>query len=135
MQTLKRCAAFCLISFLVLLACKKSPENAIYLKKRPVVNAGQDQILILPTNSTQLIGSGSDPDGTLISYQWSSMANPEPLNVGTAIRLITELKGLERGVYRFTLKVTDNDWHSAEDEVEVLVLDSLNDPCNGCWDY
>ncbi|HAS41145.1 MAG TPA: hypothetical protein DCS93_11735 [Microscillaceae bacterium] len=36
----------------------------------PVANAGNDQTLVLPTNSTTLDGSGSTDDKGIVSYQW-----------------------------------------------------------------
>ena len=42
----------------------------------PVANAGPDQTITLPTNTTTLTGSGNDPDGAIASYQWTKIAGP-----------------------------------------------------------
>lgn len=81
MKTITRCAALCLISLVVLPGCKKSDVNTPLVNQPPVANAGPDQTLIFPIDSTQLVGSGTDPDGIIISYQWEhSMENPGRIN-------------------------------------------------------
>src|SRR4029078_12771055 len=37
----------------------------------PIANAGADQSIKLPTNSTTLNGSGTDTDGSIAAYSWS----------------------------------------------------------------
>jgi hypothetical protein len=37
----------------------------------PVAHAGNSQSLLLPASATKLTGIGKDPDGTVVSYQWS----------------------------------------------------------------
>ena len=135
METLKR-SALCLISLVILLGCKKSPVAIIDDNKPPFARAGADQTLILPQNSTQLVGSGTDPDGSIISYQWFNYnESPGSFYIETAKEPATTLSYIERGRYFFTFKVTDNEGKSSTDRVLITVLDSLNDPCNGCWDY
>ena len=44
----------------------------------PVVNAGQEQTVTLNSSgdSIRLIGSATDPDGTVVSYLWSQVSGP-----------------------------------------------------------
>ena len=44
---------------------------------RPIANAGNNQNIFLPIDSVMLNGSSSvDPDGSIISYQWSKILGP-----------------------------------------------------------
>ena len=42
----------------------------------PTANAGLDKTIILPTNSVSLAGSGTDADGTVVSYLWTKIFGP-----------------------------------------------------------
>ena len=42
----------------------------------PTANAGSDQNFFFPANSANLSGSGADPDGTVVSYQWAKITDP-----------------------------------------------------------
>ena len=42
----------------------------------PVPNAGLDQTITLPVNTVTLSGSGSDGDGTIVSYVWTKISGP-----------------------------------------------------------
>src|SRR5205085_10749071 len=42
----------------------------------PIVNAGSDKVLFLPSKSATLSGSASDADGTVTSYQWIQVSGP-----------------------------------------------------------
>ena len=65
---------------------------------------GQDQNITLPTNSLVLNGSGTDPDGTIASYQWIKVSGPAAvLNDQTTPNL--SLSGLVAGTYVFRLTV------------------------------
>ena len=68
----------------------------------PTANAGADQTITLPINTVTLIGSGTDPDGTIASYQWKLGTNI----VGNTASLV--LSNLVAGDYDYTLTVTDN---------------------------
>lgn len=68
----------------------------------PTANAGDDVTITLPVNSVTLTGSGSDPDGSIASYQWKAGTNV----VATTNVLV--LSNLVAGDYDFTLTVTDN---------------------------
>ncbi|WP_223883507.1 PKD domain-containing protein, partial [Arenibacter lacus] len=42
----------------------------------PLVDAGADQSITLPTNSITLNGTGSDPDGGTVSFVWTQESGP-----------------------------------------------------------
>jgi hypothetical protein len=87
----------------------------------PTANAGSNITLTLPTNSTTLTGSGSDPDGTITKYAWTRVSGPTTYTIGTPNEAITSLMGLVQGVYVFMLTVTDNGGATASSNVTVTV--------------
>jgi len=86
----------------------------------PVSNAGADIILTLPTNSTTLFGAGSDPDGTIVTYNWIKVSGPAATlaNETTATLSVSDLV---EGVYIFRLNVTDEDLATSTDEMTLTV--------------
>ena len=87
----------------------------------PTANAGNNITITLPTNSTTLLGSGSDPDGTIASYAWSRISGPTTFTIANANSATTGLTNLVQGTYVFQLKVTDNNGATATDNVAVTV--------------
>ncbi|MBE2230861.1 MAG: tandem-95 repeat protein [Chitinophagaceae bacterium] len=92
----------------------------------PVANAGADQVINLPVNSTTLNGSGSDPDGSITAYQWTKISGPAQFNITAASSASTGIVNLVQGVYRFELTVTDNSGATAKDTVQVTVNAYVN---------
>ena len=89
--------------------------------KPPTANAGTDKTITLPTNSTSLSGSGSDPDGTVSSYQWRKISGPSQYNVNSSNKAQATASSLVQGTYQFELTVTDNSGASAKDTMQVTV--------------
>ncbi len=88
----------------------------------PVANAGTDQSITLPTDSTLLTGNLSfDPDGTIVSYQWTKISGPSLVNIVTAQTVQSKVKSLVQGAYQFEIKVTDNGGLSSKDTVQINV--------------
>ncbi len=88
----------------------------------PTANAGADQNITLPTNSVTLTGSGSDPDGTITSYQWTKVSGPAAGTITNPTSAATSVTGLVGGIYKFELTVTDNSGASATDIIQVVVF-------------
>ncbi|MBC7947767.1 MAG: PKD domain-containing protein [Chitinophagaceae bacterium] len=86
----------------------------------PNANAGADQTITLPTTAVRLTGSGSDPDGTIISYTWTKVSG-----IGGVITspnsASTDVVGLAIGTYVFRLTITDNSGATDTDEVTIIV--------------
>ncbi|TGE04322.1 malectin domain-containing carbohydrate-binding protein [Hymenobacter fodinae] len=88
----------------------------------PVANAGPDQNLRLPTNSTSLAGSGTDPDGSISAYRWSQISGPNTASFSSQLVATPTVSGLVAGTYIFSLVVTDNQQaNSAPDQVTLTV--------------
>lgn len=91
--------------------------------KGPVVNAGPDQTITLPTDFVTLSGTASDPDGSIASFQWIKKSGPT-LPAGSIVTdtsAQTTVKNLVQGVYVFELTVTDNTGSFTRDEVQITV--------------
>jgi hypothetical protein len=89
--------------------------------KPPVVNAGSAQTITLPTNTVQLSGSASDPDGTIACYSWSLVSGPSGSSFSAPASAQTTVNGLVQGSYVFRLTATDNLGASGSGDVTVTV--------------
>ncbi|HRP17062.1 MAG TPA: Ig-like domain-containing protein, partial [Ginsengibacter sp.] len=98
------------------------------INKPPVANAGSDKTIQLPANSVVLNGSGTDEDGTVVSYSWRKKSGPENFTIVTAEAATTEVNGLVEGTYVFELVVTDDDGASDTASVKVTVNAAENKP-------
>ncbi len=87
----------------------------------PTANAGADQTITLPTNSLILSGSGTDPDGTVVAYQWTKVSGPAAGTITNANTPATSVTGLVQGTYKFELRVTDNGGAFGRDTMQVIV--------------
>ena len=74
----------------------------------PVANAGPDKTITLPTSTTTLDGSGSDPNGTISAYAWSQVSGPNTATFPNKTIQMPTISGLIAGTYVFSLVVTDN---------------------------
>ncbi|MGZ3973682.1 MAG: PKD domain-containing protein, partial [Flavisolibacter sp.] len=88
----------------------------------PVADAGPDQTITLPVNSVNLLGSASDPDGTIVSYNWTQTSGPTKTSFSSASPLALTVHNLTEGLYVFRLTATDNDGATTWDEVKVTVM-------------
>src|SRR6202000_1710563 len=50
----------------------------------PGVDAGANQTITLPTNSTTLTGTASETNGTIVSYAWTQVSGPSTSTIGSA---------------------------------------------------
>jgi hypothetical protein len=87
----------------------------------PSANAGSDQTITLPTSNVTLTGSGTETNGTIVTYAWTQLSGPSTAALGTAGQASTTATGLAEGVYEFQLKVTDNSGVTATDVTHVTV--------------
>ncbi|HEX2847695.1 MAG TPA: PKD domain-containing protein [Chitinophagaceae bacterium] len=101
------------------------PENA-----PPVANAGADQEITLPVNQVTLTGTGTDPDDTVLTYQWARISGPTQFNILTPAQAVTTVENLIAGTYEFELAVTDSKNITTKDTVTVTVIEAApaNEP-------
>jgi predicted esterase len=89
----------------------------------PVARAGNDTTVTIPGNTFSLDGSGSyDPDGTIVSYQWTKISGPSPFTMSNPTYIRPTLQSLLAGVYELELTVTDDKGAIAKDRVLVTIL-------------
>jgi hypothetical protein len=87
----------------------------------PTANAGLNQSITLPTNIANLSGSGTDVDGSIITYNWTKIAGPATGTITSPNTPATSITGLTQGIYQFELRVTDNSGATDTDTVQVTV--------------
>jgi hypothetical protein len=86
----------------------------------PIVNAGADKLVKLPTTTAALTGLASDTGGTIVSYQWTKLSGKACTMTNTTSSTL-KLSGLSSGQYSFRLAATDNDGYTASDDITVTV--------------
>jgi 5-hydroxyisourate hydrolase-like protein (transthyretin family)/predicted esterase len=94
----------------------------------PTANAGANQTITLPTNSVTLTGSGSDADGTIVSYAWTKVSGPAGGMITTPSQASTTVTNLAEGSYVFRLTVTDNSGATATSDVTITVNAATTPP-------
>jgi gliding motility-associated-like protein len=97
------------------------------VNQSPVANAGADKTLTLPVNSTNLVGSGNDPDGSIASYAWTKLSGPAA-TLGGETTSTLNLSGLVAGTYSFRLTVTDDKGSTGSDLATVIVSQTNQPP-------
>ncbi|MEO6305576.1 MAG: hypothetical protein ABIP51_20600 [Bacteroidia bacterium] len=87
----------------------------------PIANAGSDFSITLPTSSTTITGSASDPDGTVSSITWSKVSGPTVTitNGSTSTPTISSIT--TAGTYVFRITVIDNSGATSTDDVILTV--------------
>src|SRR5581483_4343804 len=85
----------------------------------PVVNAGQNQTITLPTNIVTLNGKATDdglPNGTLI-IQWAEISGPAPVIFGSPNTAVTNVTFTAAGVYLLQLTANDSQLSSSSNVI------------------
>jgi hypothetical protein len=101
---------------LVSLGGSSTPVN-----QAPTAAAGTDKSITLPTNSTELKGTGTDPDGSITGYGWTQISGPSTATINPATSQNTTVSNLSAGTYVFRLTVTDNNGATGTDDIAVTV--------------
>lgn len=102
---------------------ESSPDTvtvtAAAVNKAPVADAGPDQ-LVMQNAEVVLSGSGNDPEGKALTYQWERVSGPT-VNLTGAGDATASFTAAEYGVYGFRLTVTDNGQLTGTDTLQVIV--------------
>lgn len=91
----------------------------------PVVNAGADQSVVLPTTSVTLTGTATTAAGTITSTNWHLMSGPSTFNITDAASLSTVVTGLVAGNYVFRLTAVNSFGLVSTDDVLIIVSGSV----------
>lgn len=94
----------------------------------PIIDAGEDVTLTLPTSLTTLSATIDDEDSTSFTYLWEKIAGPDPYNIVSPTEASTEVNGLVEGNYVFKVTVTDDGSNAVFDTLNVVVVPPVNIP-------
>ena len=94
-------------------------QNEEVTNKAPTANAGADKTVTVNETIT-LSGSGTDTDGTIVSYEWKK--GSEVLGTDATLDYIPTVVGTDT----LTLTVTDDDGAVGSDSVKVIVKNNDN---------
>jgi hypothetical protein len=87
----------------------------------PVVNAGADVTITLPTNEVTIEGEASNPGSEIATYEWTVVSGPNtPTLTGAGTASLTA-SNLVEGTYVFWFVATDINGLSGSDDVSVIV--------------
>jgi RHS repeat-associated protein len=100
------------------------------VNRPPMVDAGGDQSITLPTNSVSLNGLASDdglPQGSVLQLHWTVVSGPGPVVFSDATKAISTATFTTAGEY--VLKLTASDGQlSASDTLKVTVVPNNQPP-------
>ena len=96
-------------------------QQIIPVNRPPVAQAGGDQTITLPQSSVSLSGYGNDADGYITAHEWSLISGPSTPSFSSTNSAQVTVSNLVQGSYTFRLKVTDNAWGTATDDLVVKV--------------
>jgi predicted peptidase len=99
---------------------KVTVNSSSTTNKLPVVTAGPNQAISYPTKAITLVGTASDPDGTISTYKWTQVSGTSASLKNTTTRKLWAYN-LKAGTYTFRLTVKDNDGASKYDDVTLVV--------------
>ncbi len=103
----------------------------------PTVDAGPDQITLMPDNAVLLQATASDQDGTVVKTVRTKVSWSDNYTITNTTATQTSITSLEPGTYIFRLTATDNKWAEGYDDVAVTVnmvfIDPLP-PTVNAWD-
>ncbi|MBM1106783.1 PQQ-dependent sugar dehydrogenase [Aurantibacter crassamenti] len=97
--------------------------TALFVSNEPDVNAGIDQIVVLPTNSISITGSATDIEGGPLAFVWTQISGPNSAELSGVNTATLSASDLVLGEYIFRLTVTDAESNFGFDEVKVTVTD------------
>lgn len=86
-----------------------------------VMNAGNDKVITLPTDSIALKGVVDDPYQTVRSFTWTKVNGPVGGSFSTATAAETKVTKLVEGVYMFACTAKDENGNTLSDTVQVTV--------------
>lgn len=109
----------------------KVPNGTGRANQLPTVSIGSVAAITLPVNSVNLISTSSDPDGSIVKYEWSRVSGSGQYTIQSSNTANTSVIGLAAGTHGFRLVVTDNDGGSASATVSVVVNPEIILPPGG----
>lgn len=103
-----------------LLAQRRGTAPTTTTNKLPVVSAGVDKTITLPTNSISITSTATDSDGSISSRVWTKVSGPSAALSNTTSATL-QVASMVEGTYVFRITAKDNSGASAYDDVKVIV--------------
>ena len=103
-------------------------QGKVSKNKPPIVNAGGERYITLPTNRLTLSGKGSDPDGPYVRFRWTKVSGPPSFKILTPESAKTQIVNLSEGIYGFALTAIDTFGRESRDIAIVKVLPPKSKP-------
>ena len=103
------------------------PNPAPVVNQPPVVSAGADQTIQLPTNSVTLNGTATDdglPSGSTLTVSWTQISGPAGVVFSAPNQSVTQVTFTAAGTYDLRLIASDSQLFSSSD-VHVIVKPAL----------
>ncbi|MCG9792476.1 PKD domain-containing protein [Flavobacterium algicola] len=86
----------------------------------PIVTAADDYFLLQNSSEMDLMAQAYDPDGEVVSQQWTQTAGETVANIANPTSLNTAVSNLTGDFYTFQILVTDNQGATATDTINVI---------------
>ena len=87
----------------------------------PRVSVQSDLSVALPTTTATLEAKASDPDGSIVSYEWAMKSGVSAIKLKDADKPKVYISELQEGNYLLTITVKDDKGASASSEVKITV--------------
>ncbi len=102
-------------------------ESKSNIKNLPVINIGNDVVLLAPKNKTLLKGSVSGVETSKpLAYSWDKVTGPGEVKFSNQDKLETSASFSEEGIYKIMLIGSDAE-HSVSDEVTIYFVNDFVD--------
>lgn len=88
----------------------------------PIVNAGPDRNIRWPENTVKMKGSGSNPDGSHVDFNWIRTSVQATDHIISPADPLTSIAFTQPGNYSYRLTVTNGAGLKVSDDVNVAVL-------------
>jgi gliding motility-associated-like protein len=88
----------------------------------PVVDAGEDIQIQLPTNTVEILAAASADEGLIVAYAWTQLGGT-PVIFERADSVVAVINNMIPGTYSFSVTVTDFGGRTATDQINVTVLE------------
>lgn len=92
----------------------------------PEANAGEDQVITLPSETVTLDASQSKDDEGIKSFKWTKIKGDDAVEIKNADRQVATAENLKEGAYEFQVEVQDQKGVTSTDTVKVTVKKAKN---------
>lgn len=109
--------------------CGNAQFASFFINYKPIADAGLNYSISTSNSTYTIYGSGSDPEGQPITYQWAKLSGPAAATLINATSPTLTVSGYIPGTYTFQLTVTDNNNASSSSSM-VLTVSAVSNNVN-----